>query len=404
MSSPHYQSALLAVVAALNLSCSHQEAPASANANAPQAVRTVRAFAADVPLDISSIGTVEASSTIEVKARLTAPIIKVHFTEGQDVRQGQLLFELDAEPIHRQITEIEANIARDVALGKQAEANITRDLANLKNIDAIAARTLKLFKEGITSREQSDQAQSNADAAKAAVDANRAALESAKAAESAERARLMATRLLLDYTEVLAPISGRSGAIATKEGSLARANDNTLVTLLQSTPVEIAFSLPEHLLPQVRKYQLQQPLTVTATSDGHSSTGTLHFIDNTVDATTGGIKLKALFPNGDRVLWPGQFVNISARLSLERGLVLVSSQAVQTGPRGKYVWVLNAADSTVTIRDVSVLRLYAPAGQAEHAVISSGLKTGEVIISEGQKRLTANAKVRLLPAGAQAVN
>lgn len=402
MSSSCNKSALFALATALSFSCNRQAAPASANA--PQAVRTVQAFTADVPLEISSIGTVEASSTIEVKARLTAPIIKVHFTEGQDVRQGQLLFELDAEPIHRQITEIEANITRDVALGKQADANITRDLANLKNIDAIAARTLKLFKEGITSREQADQAQSNADAAKAAVDANRAALESAKAAESAERARLQAARLLLDYTKVLAPISGRAGDIATKEGSLARANDNTLVTLLQSTPVQIAFSLPEQLLPQVRKYQLQQPLTITATTGDHSSTGALQFIDNTVDPTTGGIKLKALFPNSDRVLWPGQFVNINARLSLEHGVVLVSSQAVQTGPRGKYVWILNQADSTVSIRDVSVLRLYTPAGQAEHAVIGSGLKTGETIISEGQKRLTANAKVRLLSAGAQAAN
>ena len=399
-----YNSAFLTLAAALSLSCSRQAAPSSASANAPQAVRAIQAFAADVPLEISSIGTVEASSTIEVKARLTAPVIKVHFTEGQDVRRGQLLFELDAEPIHTQIAELEANIARDVAAARQAEANITRDLANLKNLDSVAARTLKLLKEGISSREQADQAQSNADAGKAAVDANRAALESAKAAERAERARLMASRLLLGYTKVLAPISGRAGDIAAKEGSLARQNDNTLVTLLQSTPVLIAFSLPEQLLPQVRKYQLQHPLAITATTGDRSSIGSLQFIDNTVDPTTGGIKLKASFPNTDRALWPGQFVNLTARLSLERGLVLVSSQAVQTGPRGKYVWIFNPANSTVSIRDIGVLRLHTPAGQAEHAVVSHGLKPGERVISEGQKRLTPNAKVRLLPPGAPSSN
>ena len=389
-------SALLAL--AITFSCNRQAAPASANANAPQAVRTVQSSSADVPLEISSIGTVEASSSVEVKARITAPILKVHFSEGQDVRQGQLLFELDAEPIHRQIAEIEANIARDVAGAKQAEANITRDLANQKNLDSIAARTIKLLNEGITSREQADQSQSNADAGKAAVDANRAALESARAAEKAERARFQAARLLLDYTKVLAPISGRAGDIATKEGSLARQNDNTLVTLLQSSPALIAFSLPEQLLPQVRKYQQQQPLTITATTGENTATGILRFIDNTVDPTTGGIKLKANFPNADRVLWPGQFVNISARLNLEQNVVLVTSKAVQTGPRGKYVWVLNPADSTVSMREVTVGRLYIPKGKGEHAVITAGLKPGESIISEGQKRLTPNAKVRLLEA------
>jgi multidrug efflux system membrane fusion protein len=361
-------------------------------------VRAIRASSADVPLEISSIGNVEASSTVEVKARVTSPVTKVHFAEGDDVKKGQLLFELDAEPFVRQLAETEANIARDVALAKQAEANIARDQANWRNLDSVAGRTLKLFKEGITSREQADQAQSSADAAKAAVDAGRAALESAKAAEKAERARLNETHLLIDYTKVFAPISGRAGAISTKEGSLAKQNDNTLVTLLQSTPVQVAFSLPEQFLPQVRKYQQQKPLAITASADGHTTQGILQFIDNTVDPTTGGIRLKASFPNTDRLLWPGQFVNVTARLNTDMNVVLVASQAVQTGPRGKYVWILDQANSTVSIRDVTVLRLYTPAGQPEHAVIGSGLKSGETVISEGQKRLAPNSKVRLLAA------
>ena len=388
-------------------SCAREGASASANgAAAPaQAVRAVQATSANVPLEIAAIGNVEASSTVEVKARVTAPVVRVHFVEGQDVRQGQLLFELDAEPFQRQLAEIEANIARDIANAKQAEANIARDSANWKNLEAIARRSLQLKKEGIFSSEQADQAATNADAAKAAVDAGGAAVESAKAGERANRARLQETRLVLDYTKIYAPISGRAGVISAQLGSLAKQHDNTLVTLLQSAPVHVSFSVPENLLPQVRRYQSQKPMTIVAIADGNrASTGVLNFIDSAVDVTTGAIKLKALFTNADRVLWPGQFVNVRARLNVEQDRVLVASQAVQTGPKGKYVWVLDAPNSGVSMRDVTVLRLYTPPGMVEQSVIGSGLSAGESVISEGQKRLGPNAKVRLLPPGPTAAN
>ena len=295
----------------------------------------MQAIAADIPFEIEAIGNVEADSTVEVKARVTAPVVRVHFAEGQDVQEGQLLFELDAEPVIRQIAEIDANIARDVAMAKQAETNIARDQATGKNVEAIASRTAKLHKEGILSREQAGQALTNADAAKAAVDASRAAVESARATEKADRARLMESRLLLDNTKVYAPISGRAGVIAAKQGSLAKQHENTLVTLLQTAPVQVAFSIPENLLPLVTKYQRQKPLAVTAMAGDRPSSGVLHFIDNTVDSTTGGIKAQSLFVNADRVLWPGQFVNVRTRLNVEQDRVLISTRAVQTGPQGK---------------------------------------------------------------------
>lgn len=389
------------------VSCTREGGAASANsAAAPaQAVRAIQATAGDVPLEIAAIGNVEASATIEVKARVTAPVTRVYFTEGQDVREGQLLFDLDAEPFQRQLAEIEANIARDQANAKQAEANIVRDQANWKNLDAIARRSRQLEKEGILSREQADQAATNADAAKAAVDAGRAAVDSARAGERANRARLQETRLLVDYAKIYAPISGRAGVISTKQGSLAKQHDNTLVTLLQSTPVDVSFSVPENLLAQVRKYQSEKPMTILALTEGNrAATGTLTFIDSAVDTSTGAIKLKARFANSDRVLWPGQFVNVRARLNVEVGRVLINAQAVQTGPRGKFVWVLNKADNTVAIRDVAVLRLYTPPGQPEQAVIGSGLNAGENVISEGQKRLAPNTKVRVLAPGAAVPN
>jgi len=366
-------------------------------AAAPEAVRAVEAAAADVPLEFAAIGNVEAIATVDVKARVTAPILRVHFAEGQDVRQGDYLFELDPETFNRQIAEIDANIAKDLANEKQAEANVLRDEATWKNLDAIATRSVRLQKEGILSAEQAAQAGANADAAKASVDADQAARDSAKAAAKADRARLEQTRLQLDYTKVRAPISGRAGVIAVKQGNLAKENDNTLVTLLQTAPVYVSFPVPENLLPDVRKYNEGHPLEISAaTSDGKTASGTLQFIDNSVDTTTGTIRLKAVFANSDRALWPGQFVNVSARLSVEHGRVLVDSKALQTGPRGKYVWVLNGADSTVSMREVTVLRLFAPAGQAEKAVIGTGLQAGESVVSEGQMRLIPNAKVRLL--------
>jgi len=360
-------------------------------------VRVIPAVAADVPLEIAAIGNVEAVSTVDVKARVTAPVIKVHFAEGQDVQRGQLLFELDPEPFNRQIEEMEANVARDVANQKQAEANILRDEATWRNLNSIAARTDTLRKEGITSREQTEQARSNADAAKASLDADRAAAESSRAAERADRAKLRETSLQIEYTKIFAPIAGRAGAIAIKQGSLAKQDDNTLVTLLQTAPVYVSFSVPEQLLPDIRRFNTSSPLTITAiTSDNRTSSGTLQFIDNAVDSTTGTIRLKASFNNADRLLWPGQFVNVKARLTLEHDRILISSQTIQTGPNGKFVWIFNPADSTVNMRPVTVLRLYSDAGKNEKAVIASGLKPGEQVISEGQMRLAPKAKVRLL--------
>lgn len=387
---------------AFSVSCSREGSTSTASAagaaQPPQAVRALPASLADVPLEIAAIGNVEASSTVEVKARVTAPVVKVHFAEGQDVRAGQLLFELDPEPFQRQIGEIEANIARDAALAKQAVANIAREEATWKNLATVAESSRKLNREGILSQTQTDQAIANADAAKASLEAAKAAVESAKAAEKADRARLNETRLSLEYTKVVAPISGRAGVISAKTGNLARQHDNTLVTLLQNTPVHVAFSVPENLLPEIRKrHGGGSQLNVTAvTSDGHTSTGKLEFIDSAVDSTTGGIKLKGVFANADRSLWPGQFVNVKILLNLEQGRVVIPAQATQTGPNGKYVWVLDPATSTVSMRTINISRNVTMPQKGELAVVTSGLQAGENVITEGQKRLTTGTKVRLL--------
>jgi multidrug efflux system membrane fusion protein len=363
----------------------------------PVAVRVIPAVASDVPLEAVGIGTVEALASVDVKARLTAPVIRVRFAEGDDVKEGQALFDLDPETWNRQIAELEANVAKDVAAERQAQANIAKDQATLRNAQSVAERGAQLLKEGIFSREQTDQVVSTADAVKASLDADQAELESARAAENADKARLAQTKLQLTFTTIAAPLTGRAGAIQIKAGNIVKENDTTLVTILETNPIYVSFSVPEDILPEVRRYDAAGPLTVTATTaNGSTATGTLKFIDNTVDATTGTIRLKAIFENPQRLLWPGQFVNVRARLETEHGRVLIPSRTVETGPQGKYVWVVNP-DSTAVMKTVEVLRNYTPPGKPEEAVIGSGLEPGQQVVSEGQLRLAPGAHVQLLP-------
>lgn len=365
-------------------------------------MRVVSAIAKDVPLDLSSIGNVEAIASVDVKSRIAGQVARVCFGEGQDVQAGQLLFEMDREPWLSQIVELNANIARDVAQQKQAVANVAKDEAQAKADRAKAGRGIQLSKDGIFSKEQTETLVSAADSSQANLEADGAAVESARAAKAADEAKLAETKLQLGYTQITAPMSGRAGAVAIKQGDLVKDNDTLLVTILQTTPIYVSFSVPEEVLPEVRRYQAQRPLIVEAIVEAAASAdstvqGKLEFIDNTVDPTTGTIKLKASFNNQDRILWPGQFVKVRVRLSVEPGRVVVPARTVQNGPQGKYVWVMNS-DQTVAMRPVQVLRNYASGGSPEQAVIGSGLKEGETVISQGQMLLMPGAKVRVLKA------
>jgi membrane fusion protein, multidrug efflux system len=364
---------------------------------APAPVRAVRAIASDVPLTTTAVGNVEAITSVDVKSRIAGQVLRVYFQEGQDVTTGQLLFEIDPEPLQRQVAQLRADLVKDKALEQQARANVARDEATLKQARSSADRGLALSKEGIFSKEQTEQVVATADASEASLNADRAAVESAVASINSDTARLAQTELQLSYTKIVAPISGRAGAIAVKAGNLVKENDSSLVTLLQIAPIYVSFGIPEQLLPEVRKFNAQRPLQVQAfSSPGTSETGALRFIDNTVDTSTGTIKLKAEFANTHHNLWPGQFVNVQAQLNIERNRVLVPSRTVQTGPQGRYVWVLHQDAGTVEMRPVQVLRNYQRPQALEQAVIGSGVRAGEMVISEGQIRLAPGVKVQLL--------
>jgi len=389
---------VIAFALAGSQACQKQQGanPMAAMMMAPTIVKTAQAVTGDVPLTVTAVGTVEAMASVDVKSRIAGQILKVAFTEGQDVAKGQVLFEIDPEPLKRQIAQIEADLGKDEALEQQARANAARDEATMKQARSSANRGLALSKEGIFSKEQTEQVVATADAAQASLNADLAAIESAVASIKSDRARLAQTELQLSYTSIAAPMSGRAGAVMVKAGNLVKENDTALVTLLQLSPIYVSFGVPEQLLPEVRKYNAQSPLKIKAALGPESSRmGTLRFIDNTMDAATGTIRLKAEFGNTEHSLWPGQFVDVQAQLNLERNRILIPSRAVQTGPQGKYVWVLDPGTSTVAMRPVNVLRNYLEPKAIERAVIGSGVKAGEMVISEGQMRLAPGAKVQV---------
>lgn len=344
--------------------------PAGGGGRGAQSAQVVPVAAAPVvqtsmPLSVTGIGTVIAASTVTVRAQVTGELTKVHFIEGDEVKEGQVLVEIDKRPL-------------EAAL-QQAEAALARDVAQTANAKSQAARYQDLLTRGIATREQVDQIVANAAALEATVAADRAAVDNA--------------RVQLQYATIKAPLSGKTGLLQIHPGNLVRATDTTpIVTINKITPVYVSFSVPEALLPELKRYMAKGKLPVTAlspTDEGPAATGVVNFIDNAVDPTTGQIKVKGTFPNTDRKLWPGQYVNVNVTLSTEPNAVVVPSLAVQTGQQGTYVFVIKS-DQTVDLRTVVVERTI-----GDQSVIKSGVKPGETVVTDGQLRLNAGTKVSI---------
>ncbi len=390
---------LCTALVCLFVSCTKKPAmnPMAAMMMQAAPVRVATAISEDVPLTVSAVGNVEAISSVDVKSRVAGQILRVDFQEGQNVEKGQLLFEIDPEPLQRQIAELQADIAKDEALEQQAHANVAKDQALLNQTQSAARRGLELERQGIFSKDQTEQLVATNGSTEASLKADEAAVESAVASLKADRARLAQTQLQLEYTKITAPITGRAGAIAVRAGNLVKENDATLVTILQISPIDVSFGIPQQLLPEVQKYNRERPLIVQAGASGaNPETGRLKFIDNTVDTTTGTVRLKGEFANTGHSLWPGQFVNVTAQMDVQHGQIVVPSSTVENGPQGKYVWVVNPAANTVAMRPIDLARTYKPSGAAEQAVIASGLQAGDVVVTQGQMRLFPGGKVRIL--------
>jgi len=315
-----------------------------------------------IPVRIQAVGSAEAYATVAVKARVDGQIVEVRFREGQEVRAGSVLFNIDPRPFEAAV--------------KQAEANLQRDLAQQAQAQRQETRYLELLQKNFISKEAYAQYKTGAETAAASVLASKAALETA--------------RLQLEYTTIRAPIDGYAGRIQIQKGNLIKANDATpLVVLNQVHPINVSFAIPEQALPAVRKHLAAGPLEVEAAPPdaGKPAVGKLVFIDNAVDSTTGTIRLKAVFENNENALWPGQFVTVFLKLYEDKNALTVPSKAVQTGPNGQYVFVVKG-DMSVEIKPVTVER-----STGDLSVIATGLSKGEKVVTQGQLRLTPGAKV-----------
>ena len=347
--------------------------------------------ARDVPVQIQGIGNVQASSTVSVYSLLSGQIFKVHFTEGQDVKGGDLLFTIDPRPFESALQQAQATMAQHQAAVAQAEANLARDQAQADNKREEEERYKKLVQGGLIAREQYDQILTAHKSALATGDASRAMVANQKALVQADAAAVESAKVQLTYTAIRAPIEGRTGNLLIHQGNVVKANDigNPLVVINRVHPINVVFAVAERFLDQIKTARAKGPLTVEATPQGQSvvARGTLSFVNNTVDTTTGTIQLKATFDNADNALWPGQFATITLTVRTEPNSLVVPSQAIQTGQQGQYVFVVKP-DSTVESRPVVVAFANGPI-----TIIRTGVQPGERVVTDGQLRLVPGTRV-----------
>jgi multidrug efflux system membrane fusion protein len=320
------------------------------------AVTAVKAVAKDMPVELREIGTIEGYRSVPIYAQITGQLVKIHFKEGQDVKKGQPLFTIDPNQYQAKVRQAEAQLARD-----EAQMKFARDEAK---------RYKYLYEKGAVALSDYENKQSVADAQESLVVADRASLQDA--------------RLNLAHCFISAPFDGRMGAYAVFEGRMIKDVDTQLATINQIAPVYASFSIAEKDLPSVRKYSSAQKLKARALPAGYAGEppeGELTFMDNTVNTQTGMILLKATFPNCDRFLWPGQFVNVVLTLTVEKDVVVVPERAVQLSQAGKYAFIVKS-DNTVEYRVVTTDRTVQGL-----TVVRKGINAGETVVTDGHFKL-----------------
>ena len=343
--------------------CSGRDSMASSSAVSPVPVVAVAVKQKAVPIQLSVVGTVQPYLSVAIKARIDGQLETVHFREGEPVRRGQPLFSLDPRSLQAQVD--------------QAGATLAKDRASYANAMAQDTRYADLLGRNFISKEFYTQIHTNLETARATVAQDQAALRNA--------------RIQLAYARIEAPIDGVAGKVLIQRGNMIKANDvSPLVVINQVAPIYVEFAVPEQNLPAIRAAMAQHEVAVEALPEaGPHVKGTLSFIDNSVDTTTGTIRLRASFSNQDRALWPGQFVTATVILGEQRDAVVVPSPAVQAGPEGALVFVVKP-DSSVELRTVAAER-----SVGGEVVIAKGLAPGEQVVVDGQSRLASGTTVTL---------
>ena len=315
-------------------------------------VLVARSFTTNMPVDIQPqpVGHVVPFSAVAVRPQIGGVIQHVDFTEGTEVRSNDLLFTIDP---------------------RTAQAALEKDKALLENAQVQFDREQKLFEQKLVSQDEYGTSKANRDTLAATVETD---------------------KLNLNYTEIRAPIDGIAGSVQFHEGNVVKAQDDVLLTINRIRPIYVQFAVPERYLPEIRRQMAAHTLAVTAAYEnlaGEPPNGELIFIDNAVDTMTGTIQLKAVFPNRDNALWPGQFVRVTLTLSELTGAIVVPSQAVQTGQTGSFVYIVKP-DQTVELRPVTI-----GIANGGYTVIEKGLEAGQTVVTDGQLRLSPGAQVSI---------
>jgi membrane fusion protein, multidrug efflux system len=345
----------------------------------------------DMPVYLQGLGTVTAFNTVTVKTRIDGQLVNVHFKEGQFVNQGDVLAEIDPRPYQVALDQANGALA-------QAEGNLARDQATLRDAEVNYQRYEQLFKEQIIAKQQLDTQRATADQFRGTIEADKAAIASAQAAISS-------AKLNLAYTKIVAPIGGRSGLRLVDAGNMIHASDATgMAVITQLQPIAVLFNIPEDQLPPVLQ-KLRQGAKLRADAYDRANRnklaeGTLLTVDNQIDPTTGTSRLKATFPNTDQSLFPNQFVNVRLALDTKRGATIIPAVAIQRGPTGTFVYLVQE-DDTVVVRPVKV-----GLSESNDVSIDEGLQPGDKVVIDGAEKLTEGMKVTLrqpdatiLPAG-----
>ena len=353
------------------------------------------ASAQQVPLDVRVVGNVEPSAKVEIKSQVAGQLMSVHFTEGQNVTEGQLLLKIDPQPYLDALQQAQATADRDRAQIRQSELARQKDQVQSESADSDAKRFAALLKQRIVSEQQNLQYRTAADTLKEAVRGDQAAIESARANLKVDESAVERAKLDLGYCEIHSALAGRAGNLLVHPGNLVKVNDVPLVVINRMTPVFVSFNVPDKHLAAIRQYSAQRKLIVEVTprdNPAAKATGYLSVIDNIVDTQTGTIHLKATFDNANGLLWPGAFVDVVLTLESGVNVTVVPAEAVQAGQKGQFIYVVKP-DKTVEPRIVSVGRTV-----ERKVIIESGVSPGETVVTDGQMLLFPGARVNVISA------
>jgi len=397
---------LAGLTAALLTGCTNKAAQQNFE-RPPAPVSVTTAITQDVPTYLDAIGKTVAREVVSIQPQVSGRITRIHFTDGADVKKGEMLFTIDTRPFEANLRQAQANVSKDNALRKQAEANLAKDIAQAKWGEVQVKRYGELVQSGVVPREQYEQLRANADSLNATVDADRAAVHSADEAIKVDTAAVESAKVQLSYCYIRSPIDGRAGQRLVDVGNVVNpggssggsassnsstSNGNSLLVIERLDPIYADFTIPQDKLAdvqqQMRTGRLKTEVRLPDTSD-NPVVGQLTFLNNAVENATGTVNLRATVPNAGHHFWPGRFVNIRLVLSTIHEAVLVPATAPQMSAKGSFVYVVKQ-DSTAEQRPVTLGQR-----QGDLIVVESGVQSGERVVTNGQLGVTPGGKVRI---------